>query len=102
LTPKKRLALAPINQQILDTSAKLDSYIKDFQPWTMPEIPYAYTNQNIWAFPAQLRQRNPGGRAIVLGAPVYIPPPIAKNDIGPMDKICIKCNARKFKGETDG
>ena len=68
----------------------------------MPEIPYAFANQNIWAFPAQLRQRNPGGRAIVLGAPVYIPPPIAKNDIGLMDKICIKCNARKFKGETDG
>jgi hypothetical protein len=28
LPPKKRLALAPINQQVLDTSAKLDSYIR--------------------------------------------------------------------------
>jgi hypothetical protein len=134
LHPKKRLALAPINQQILDTSAKLDSYIKDFQPWTMPEIepwtmpetwtmpeiPYAYANQNIWAFPAQLRPRNGAGNAIGAGAagngqnpgqPIPQPqPPLAMHngrrikpvDIGRMDIICTKCSAKRFPKEADG
>jgi hypothetical protein len=80
----------------------LDLYIKGFEPWKIPEIPLGYRNQSIFAFPAQLRQRNPGGGAVVAGAPIYVALPVAQHEIGPMDRICIKCNARKFKGETPG
>jgi hypothetical protein len=62
LSPNKRLASNSIEQQILETSAKLDTYIEDSHPWTLPEIPFAYANQRIFAYPAQLRQRYPGGR----------------------------------------